>query len=86
MYRAPELFRNILCKKADVYGVALVMYYLICRKPMWPDASMFGKNIFEFVSADICHDFQINLNSSVNRIILSLIQTNLFILLSMQYD
>ena len=57
MYMAPELFRYILCKKADVYGVALVMYYLIYGKPMWPDASMIGKNVLKFVSADIFEYF-----------------------------
>ena len=49
-YMAPELYQFVLSKKADIYATACLVYFLIYKKPMWPDESIATKSIFDFVS------------------------------------
>ncbi|KAI0211101.1 Mitogen-activated protein kinase kinase kinase 3 [Lamellibrachia satsuma] len=47
-YMAPELYQFVLSKKADIYATACLVYFLIYKKPMWPDESIATKSIFDF--------------------------------------
>ena len=42
-YMAPELWRGVLNKKADVFAAGCLVYFLVHGKPMWWDEMMGSK-------------------------------------------